>query len=115
MTDKECFEKLSQFKTDYNKKVEELRLQYEKVKQVALNQWSLDNCPFHVGDIIEVNGHIMKITRIVGKENAYRNSLYSMLHGLLMTKKLQVMKRDPQFRIDDDREIKLLVPHAEVG
>ena len=96
--------------------IREAKVNRDKLKQAALNQWARDHAEYQVGDIITANDTIIQVERLIGRHSAYYGSktLYVEYRGQQLTKKLQPRKDGQISSIyDDGREIKQLKAEIE--
>ncbi len=89
---------------------DELEKRHRLKKQEILNQWAKANAKYNVGDILQMNEIIIKVTGFYGSHSDYLNEkLYVTYRGLHLTKSLKPRKDGGEMTIyDDGREIKKL-------
>lgn len=94
----------------YISEAEEIRKRHNANKHKILNQWAKDNARFKIGDIIQSNDNIIKVTGFYGVHSPYyADKLYITYRGQSLTKALKPRKDGRIFDLyDDGREIKKL-------
>lgn len=114
MTNGECLAQLRREKIYFENERRELNRREQVSRESILNQWAKDNSPFAIGDIIEANGIIIRIDKILGCVSSYTDRLYCVYYGFELTKKLNQRKDESRTSIyGDGREIKLIKAKEE--
>lgn len=110
MNNNDCLKMLGEEKRRYLLETEESRKRHNANNQKILNQWAKANARFKVGDIIQSNDNIIKVTGFYGVYSLYNvDKLYVTYRGILLTKALKPRKDGSTMDLyDDGREIKKL-------
>ena len=110
MKNDDCLKMLGEENKRYSLETEESRKRHNENKKKILNQWAKANARFKVGDIIQSNDNIIKVTGFYGSHSDYLNEkLYVTYRGLHLTKSLKPRKDGNTMDLyDDGREIKKL-------
>ena len=108
MTDELCLKFIKTYDEIMNKTIEHEKKLNNERKRLALRDWATQNAPYRVGDIIESGRTIIEIDRIEG--DCYRNELYPVYYGFVLTKALKPRKDEFRTSIfgEKGREIKLI-------
>ena len=107
MTQEELKKAVDETNKYYRKQIEELESKKKSFVKQLMNDWANENSEFKVGDIIESNMNIIKITKITGDYSKYDSYFYPVYHGIMLTKQLKPRKDGSTFTIygDEDRVI----------
>ena len=102
MTQEELKKAVNDVNEYYRKQIEELESKKKSFVQQLMNDWANENSEFKVGDIIESNMNVIKITKITGEYSSYHSYFYPVYHGIVLTKQLKPRKDGSPFTIYGD-------------
>ena len=111
MQNEECLKLVAESDASFKKQIEELEKQKRISRQRILDQWAKANTRFKVGDIIQSNDNIIKVTGFYGVYSLYNvDKLYVTYRGIRLTKALKPRKDGSTMALyDDGRKIIKLV------
>ena len=92
MTPEELHKAISEINNYYDRKIDELKSNQRSFVQQLINDYANEHNEYKIGDIIEANGTIIKITKITGDYNKYDNYFYPVYFGLVLTKQMKPRK-----------------------
>lgn len=104
MTQEELRKAVKETNEHYQKQIEELEKNKRSFVQKLMDYWANENSEFKVGDIIESNMNIIKITKITGDYSKYDSYFYPVYHGIMLTKQFKPRKDGSTFTIYDDKD-----------
>ena len=102
MTQEELKKAVDETNKYYSKQIEELEKSKYTFVQQLMDDWANENSEFKIGDIIESNLQIIKITKITGEYSRYHTYFYPVYHGIMLTKQLKPRKDGSTFIIYGD-------------
>lgn len=104
MTHEELKKAVNDVNEYYRKQIEELESKKKSFVHQLMDDWANENSEFKVGDIIESNMHIIKITKITCDYSEYHSYFYPVYYGIVLTKQLKPRKDGSTFTIYDDED-----------
>ena len=104
MTHEELKKAVNDVNEYYRKQIEELESKKKSFVHQLMNDWANENSRYKVGDIIESNLTIIKITKITCDYSSYNSYFYPVYHGTVLTKQLKPRKDGSTFTIYDDED-----------
>lgn len=103
MTHEELKKAVNDVNEYYRKQIEELESKKKSFVQQLMNDWANENSEFKVGNIIESNMNVIKVTKITCEYSKYDSYFYPVYHGIMLTKQFKPRKDGSTFTIYGDK------------